>query len=127
MIVYDNMRLIDNNSFQTRMNFLQIVIVCVVCVAIISLASFIFSCCLRTIHRYPSEPCIEESSFGSEDPLIASADYNYGASAPPVVGVSDGRYRPTPFMQAEFVARSDAPPQYDDLFGSQASPYGQYP
>eukprot|EP00116_Pleurobrachia_bachei_P013952 sb/3474214/ len=111
------------------MNLLQIIVICCVCVAIISLASFICSCCLRTIQRYPGDSdcssSLEDdlhSTTDSEAPLLDPSDYNYGAIAPTVDGLSDGRFRPTPFRQAEFVVRSEAPPKYDDLFGSRASP-----
>ena len=95
---------------------------------ILAMTVFIFKCCCRTYqrlhrrHTVESEPLLDnEASVSTSEYGTAPFDYNETLERARVV------YQPTPFTQAQSLEQGQAPPRYEDLYGSVTQPYNNVP
>ena len=110
---------------------LRIILLVILGLLIIAMTVFICTCCCRTHRRLHSNdpqeaPLLDnEVSLGLSEygttPGTVPLDYNETLERTRIV------YQPTPFTQAATMEQADAPPRYDDLYGSVAQPYNYVP
>ena len=121
--------------FTATMEFstLRIILLVTLALLVVAMTIFICTCCCRThrrLHRrtrdaqtaplLDNESSFSQSNYGASSTAV-QLDYNETLERTRTV------YQPTPFTQAANIENTEAPPRYDDLYGSQAQPYNNIP